>query len=126
MNCDVCIGGGDFDGYPEFFETSWPKAKKQHVCGECRGQIQPGETYEAASGKFDGHFFYEKTCEACADIRQVYSCGETPPAFGYLWNDFHESGAFEHLRMAGECWDSLSAPGKEKLLDKWRKWKGLR
>jgi hypothetical protein len=36
MSCDVCIGGGDADGYPEFFEEAWPKARKDHRCCECR------------------------------------------------------------------------------------------
>lgn len=124
MGCDVCIGGDvDYDGYPEFYIEAWPKARKPHRCVECREEIKRGESYQSASGKFDGEIFREKTCAACADIRNVYSCGSSP-AFGAMWNEFEEN-VFDHLQMAGECWDSLTAPAKAKLLDKWREWKGL-
>ncbi len=125
MGCDICIGGGDHDGYPEFFEEAWPKARKDHRCCECRKTIPKGEEYQACSGKFDGAFFYEKTCAACAEIRRTYSCGGDQPAFTGLWEAFEDSDGFNNFRMAGECWDSLTAPAKAKLLDKWRQWKGL-
>ena len=124
-DCNVCIGGGDVDGYPEFFEEAWPKARREHRCCECRQMIQKGEKYQACSGKFDGAFFCDKTCAACAEIRHAYSCGDSEPCFGDLWSSFRERDAFRELRMAGECWDSLSAPAKAKLLEKWRQWKGL-
>lgn len=125
-DCDVCIGGDfDFDGYPEFYVESWPKARKQHRCGECRCTINVGERYQSCSSKFDGEVHRDKTCAACAEIRTAYSCGEMSPCFGGLWQAFYEADAFRNLRMAGECWDSLSSLGKTKLLDKWRKWKGL-
>ncbi len=126
MNCDVCIGGDyDYDGSPEFYFATTRKARKDHKCCECRGLIAKGQEYEAFTSKYDGRVSTEKTCYACADIRSVYSCGELSPAFGEMWNAFHETGAFEGMRMAGECWDSLTAPAKDKLLAKWREWKGI-
>jgi len=125
-NCNVCIGGDyDYDGYPEFYFSSTPKARKDHQCCECRQVIRKGQQYEAFASKYDGRVSTVKTCFACADIRTVYSCDENPPPFGEMWNMFHETGSFDDLRMAGECWDSLSAPAKAKLLEEWRKWKGL-
>ncbi len=124
MNCDVCIGGdvGDCDGYAEFYSSKEVKARKPHKCLECKQIIQVGELYQRASGKFDGRVFADKTCLPCAEIRSAYSCGEVEPV-GELWSMMRE--VFDDLRMAGECWDSLSAAGKGKLLGRWRAWKGL-
>lgn len=123
--CGVCIGGGDVDGYAEMYNVAWPKARKEHRCGECKCVIDKGDIYQCCTGKWDGKMFAEKTCAGCADIRHVYSCGETEPCFGSLWHDFNECDGFSQLKMAGECWDSLSADGKAKLTEQWRKWKGL-
>ena len=124
--CDVCIGGEyDCDGFPEFQTVETRKARKDHKCCECRQVIQKGQRYEAFTCKFDGAVETTKTCEACADIRHAYSCGEATPAFGDMWNAFHDTDAFRNMKMAGECWDSLTAPAKAKLLERWRAWKGL-
>jgi hypothetical protein len=123
-DCDVCIGGGDRDGYPEFQEIKDVKARKPHKCVECRRVIEKGETYQRYSGKFDGAVFTDHTCEECASIRSVYSCGEAWPCVGEMWSEMEDHG-FAHLRMAGECWDKLSAAAKAKLLERWRAWKGL-
>ncbi len=32
---------------PTFYDRASRKARKAHVCDECRGTIQPGEQYEA-------------------------------------------------------------------------------
>ncbi len=125
-DCDVCIGGEcDYDGLPEFQKVEMRTARKDHKCFECRQVIPNGQRYEAFTCKFDGAVETTKTCEACADIRSVYSCGEATPAFGDMWNAFHDTDAFSHMKMAGECWDKLSAPAKAKLLERWREWKGL-
>lgn len=124
-NCDVCIGGdgGDYDGMPEFYVEKEVKARKQYKCMECKQPIPIGTVYHRASGKFDGLVFSDKTCLPCAEIRNVYSCGEVEPV-GELWHMMKDL-AFDHIRMAGECWDLLTAPAKGKLLEEWRKWKGL-
>ncbi len=122
MNCDVCIGVdfGDCDGSPEFFNRQEVKARKPHKCMECRVIIAKGEKYQRDSGKYDGQCYTDHTCLPCAEIRHVFSCGEIEPV-GQLWCDF----PMDDLRMAGECWDSLSAAAKAKLLEKWRSWKGV-
>lgn len=122
--CDVCIGGGYVDGYAVCWNQVDVRTRKDHKCVECRDLIPKGTVCERVSGHFDGAWFADHTCAACADIRSMYSCGETPPAIGEMWEAWREGG-FDDLRMAGECWDELSAPAKEKLLEKWRKWKGL-
>lgn len=122
--CGACIGGCDYDGYVVCWNQKNIRASKDHRCVECRCLIPKGTVCERTSGLFDGSWFADHTCAECAQIRAVYSCGENPPCNGEMWLAWGEGG-FDDLRMAGECWDSLSAPAKEKLLGKWRKWKGL-
>ena len=125
-NCDVCIGGDyDYDGANEFQFYATPKARKDHRCCECGDVIPKGHQYEAFTAKYDGAVSTTKTCLGCADIRSVYSCGEDEPPFGEMWNAWNDSGSWHNLRMAGECWDNLTAAAKAKLLEKWREWKGL-
>ncbi len=38
----------------EFYDETFPRAKKRHVCIECRLPIQPGEKYARCCGKWDG------------------------------------------------------------------------
>lgn len=58
----------DYDG-PEIYFSELRKARKVHVCEECRARIQPGEQYENASGKWDGRFDQFKTCSRCIALR---------------------------------------------------------
>ena len=117
--CDVCIGG-DYD-FENVYIVTTRKARKQHKCYECNGEIQPKEQYHREVC-IDGEVVVYKVCAACYEIRLTYSCGHSFH-IGTLWEDLEE--CFPVFRMAGECWDKLSATAKAKLLDKWRKWKGL-
>lgn len=122
-DCGVCISGGDYDGMVDFQECITPMARKAHKCCECLRIIQPGEKYQRWSGKFDGTFYVQKTCHQCAEIRRVFTCdgGETVET---LWSDM-EDVVFPALTIGNKCLQKLSAPAKEFLLAKWRKWKGL-
>lgn len=121
-DCGVCIGGGDYDGEPEFHNVSWPKARKQHRCGECRRDIPKGSQYEKVSGKYDGAMYSEKTCCDCAEIRSAFVCDGAGPVFGEMWNDLTE--CFRDLSTT--CFDRLeSVSAKKYLRDRWMKWKGL-
>lgn len=57
------------ENQPEFFTSLIRKAKKEHVCGECKSVIKKGERYEYASGKWDGEIDSYKTCLSCVDVR---------------------------------------------------------
>jgi hypothetical protein len=59
----------DFDP-PSFYSRAIHKARKEHQCEECGGQIKSGERYEYVSGKWDGSVDQFRTCERCFDIRQ--------------------------------------------------------
>lgn len=54
---------------PDFQAVSTRTAKKQHVCCECRGHIQPGQEYQLTSGSWEGSMDSFKTCLGCADAR---------------------------------------------------------
>jgi ssDNA-binding Zn-finger/Zn-ribbon topoisomerase 1 len=73
------------DDYPEFHETTTPKARKPHRCEECGRTIQRGEQYHRASGKFDGVFYSTATCLECEATRKIIH--EAEIAEGCHWSD---------------------------------------
>lgn len=124
MGCDVCIGTDSIDESYEFTNRTEPKARKVHVCEECHREIKPGEKYERQAGLYEGKIDVHKTCMLCVEIREVFRCGKSY-YFGQLWEAMHEH-AFEQLTMSSECFTELSAAAKERVLEEWREWKGLR
>jgi hypothetical protein len=103
----------DFDdGSWDFFDERTVKARKEHVCGECREKIQPGEEYSRATGKFDGVFETSKTCRHCKQIAKNFGCY----TFGELFfdiRDWAEEGGLVDLPM--ELFDDLEPAGVAKL-----------
>jgi len=118
--CGICIDGGDGD-LPEFESTVEVRARKAHRCCECHDTIAIGQTYERMTGKWDGVVKTHKTCLACAEVRNTLCCdGWT---YTRLWH-YAEETAFDHLTTG--CLAQLTtAAAKTKLLDRWRRWKGL-
>ena len=123
MNCDVCITA-DFDGQVECAATSTPKARKQARCCECGLLIAPGNAYHRYSGRWEGKWFVTKTCLICAEIRTAFYCNGW--LSGVLWEDMREA-VFDNpnFSTASECFTKLSAAAKQRVLDEWRRWKGL-
>lgn len=70
ISCDCSIDGGY--NYPEFWTESFPVARKEHTCCECREKIMPGQKYHRATGKWDGEWATYRTCMACYKIREHY------------------------------------------------------
>ena len=56
---------------PEWMHYRMRKARKEHVCCECREPIKKGEQFEYTSGKWDGRIQAFKTCAYCANLRAV-------------------------------------------------------
>jgi hypothetical protein len=97
------------------------KARKPATCCECGDPIRPGDRYEVTSGKWDGEWSSFKTCLPCKEIRETFCCEGW--VYGTLWRDAAES-IFEGLTTG--CVAKLeTAAAKEKLLDRWRRWRGL-
>lgn len=105
----------------EFYDVTTPKARKTHQCTECGNAIQPGENYERTTAKWVGDLSTFKTCLLCVEIRNKFSCAGGW-SFGCVWEDLTE-GLFWHLTFG--CLEGLSPAAREKVLERWRKWKGL-
>lgn len=86
-----CSGDGES---PQFFTRIFRKARKKHICCECRDVIEIGQKYENLSGLWE-EFEVFKTCLICMKIRDDYGCCE----IGTLWEDleysYFEPGDYE-------------------------------
>lgn len=86
---DVCIDWGDsFDSTSTVLVRGLRRARKDHVCDECRCPIQRGTEYDYYRGICDGEFLVSKTCLDCADIVRAFVCG--PFVVGDLWSEIAE------------------------------------
>lgn len=124
MSCaDVCIDMGYDADDNEFFHCADRRARKEHLCCECRRPIRPGEAYECASGKSDGRVWTSKSCAQCADIRKALVCGSWE--YGALWEHIHE-GVFPVWLERGP-WDCLalveSEAARRELSSSFEQWK---
>lgn len=84
---------------PEFFEWSRPKARKEHRCCECKRTIRVGETYERASGKWDGDFRTFATCKDCLDAWAAID--SECRCFGGLVDEISEGPWSEYKHWSG-------------------------
>ena len=119
-SCSVCIDGGDGDE-PEFCDDREVKARKAHVCCECKIIIPVGTVYLRTAGKwYDIGMRVYHTCLVCAEIRAALCCdGWT---YTMLWEE--AQNIFPYLTTG--CLEQLTtAAAKAKLLERWREWKGL-
>jgi hypothetical protein len=96
----------DDDGYLQELDTSTPKARKEHRCGECRRTISPGETYERYTGIWDGAFAVYKTCAHCQQARAwlFRECNgwiftEVPDELEEHWRDEPELRSWKLARL---------------------------
>lgn len=113
------LDGGDGDG-PSCFTQNTPKARKAHVCDECREPIPAGDRYEKVTGIWDGSPSTYKTCLPCVDVREHFSCGRGW-IYGQLWSDLRDN-FFPDMRCGGQCMEGLSPRGKRKLIDERMEW----
>lgn len=60
----------------DFYTSTFPKARKEHVCDLCGGIIGKGEVYHRYSGKYDGEMFDDKYHLVCQNIISAY-CEKT-------------------------------------------------
>ena len=115
---DTCIYSSGGDNPPDVCGTLTVRARKPQTCCECKCAIEPGDTYEVASGKWDGEWASFKTCAPCAEVRRVFCCDGW--VYGCLWEDAEEF--LETMTMG--CVAKLStAAAKEKLTGMWRRWR---
>ena len=87
FNC-VCVDIDD-DCRVEAISCRVVKARKAHICGECKEPIRPGEQYEYEVCTCDGEFQTYKTCLTCLRVRKDFlTCGWY---YGYMWADIHQA-----------------------------------
>lgn len=119
-DCGVCIGSDDYDCELEFYDITWPKAKKEHRCCECRRTIVAGEEYQRWVGKWDGSLSSAKTCLFCCEIRDGFSCGNST-VFGELWSEMKDY-IFPIMNTA--CFEKIeSVEARAYLRSQWMNWK---
>lgn len=53
----------------DFQTESTPTTRKVHKCGECNGQIEPGQKHQLISGSWEGYMGSFKTCMPCLAAR---------------------------------------------------------
>ena len=122
-DCEVCIGN-EPDGMCDFYNKETRKARKEHICCECHRIITKGENYLVGAGKYDGSFFFDKTCSICDEIKMAFidpQMNAMEP--GALWEEMRDY-AFPELTTT--CFDRLTTPeAKGYLRDRWIEWKGI-
>lgn len=94
MEACICI---DVDEEPSVYRKNIRKARKTHLCGECGGEISPGEEYEEVIASWEGYTGWErfKTCWFCLCIRRdFFTCGWY---FGSLREYFREVQGWDYV-----------------------------
>lgn len=56
----------------DFYNHTYPKARKEHKCEYCGKKIEIGQKYSYETGKYDGDMFSRKLCLTCENILAEY------------------------------------------------------
>ena len=105
---------------PEFYDETYPRAKKEHRCCECYGIIKAGERYARCVGKFDGAIFSEAQHTFCRDFgaevnRAWGDDGKCFIAFGDINNSIANASEFagpEDVIALQAMWAAIRARGR--------------
>lgn len=104
---------------PSAYWETRPKAKKRHKCDECRGWIEPGETYLAVRGVWDGDPLSFKQCPDCLDLiewakkQSECLCLSFGEVHSVIIEDSHESGDDAYKREAHARIKAIRAKRRE-------------
>lgn len=84
---------------PEFYDETYPVARKEHRCCECGGVIKSGERYARCAGKWDGDLSCYRQHVACRDFaarinREFGAMGECFIPFGGVSDAIHNASEF--------------------------------
>ncbi len=69
----------------DFYNHTYPKARKEHKCECCGQKIEIGQKYSYETGKYDGDMFSRKLCLVCENILQGYCSKESDEEF--TWDE---------------------------------------
>jgi len=106
MYCDCSI---DVDYPASVYTEKVIKARKEHVCGECRETIKKGEKYERVKGLWDGYWGTFNTCVPCMRIRNHYCPNGFE--FGSLVEIIYDCLGYNYLTgdyRCSRCWRGVS------------------
>lgn len=105
----------------EFFTKTTPKARKEHVCAECKEPIQKGERYTRIAYKFEGTMDCDRLCASCAEAKAEF---EYHIFGGDFWREMREQ--WENGANVQGCINRLTTiKAKDLMHRQWLKWKGL-
>jgi hypothetical protein len=123
MTCSsVCIAADEYAEQASFYRESEHTARKQHQCCECHRPIEKGTRYFKATGVWEGEWNTYTQCLPCMEIQRTFSCGGSWLYEG-LWEMWDEADGFSTLSVYDKCFQQLSLPARQFLVDRWWKWK---
>lgn len=111
-NCSILV---DLDYHPEangFYRTKIIKARKTHICSECKREINPKERYEIISGVYDGVFEEYKTCMDCVSLKDSFFGSYY---FTRIWEDFKENMEDCYWQVPEKCLAKLTQTARAKV-----------
>ena len=100
--------------YCETVREEYHKAKKRHICGECRELILPGDKYFAIGYAQNGKINNHKICCDCESVAKTFFGG----AWTYcclwedLWDNFVEDGVGSYKRLI----ENVTPKAKDRIL----------
>lgn len=107
----------EIDGYGEaceFTTTTYPIAKKEHKCDECKRTIKRKEKYQHIKGMFEGDFFTHKVCSDCQSVIKTFFCGWSQ---GSVWDDLYTYFYDESDYINWKQLEKVTPVAKDKILD---------
>lgn len=118
-HCEVDFGDYSDDAdQVELWNERQVRARKPHVCTECREPIAVGDKYRYISYKFDGAMQSEYICQSCDEAKGEFDhrmCG------GFFWESMREEWS-NGANVQG-CINRLeTAKAKALMLRQWAKW----
>ena len=116
----ICCPIQEVDDTCTVWNETTRRARKEHVCDECREPIAKGEQHRYITSLYDGHWGTYRMCLLCDEIGDHFSCGRGR-IMQTLWNDLEEN-FFPYMSAGGPCMHGLSPAAKQKLIDARMKW----
>lgn len=92
MHCDCSICNYDYEGF-DYVNIVIRKARREHVCCECKEIIKVGSNYQYVHGVYDAHWYTYKTCQRCVTIRDDYCSSGF--VYGWLYEQIGECLGYE-------------------------------
>lgn len=111
MSCECVYSEGE----PcEFANVKYVKARKNHICTECKREIVKGEEYELIKGKFEGDLFTDKTCNDCLSVRRAFFCGGCA---GQIWEELYIHFDENDGAVDWDCVKEITPRARERLFE---------